>query len=635
MITRWYRTGVFYSIDVGLFQDSNADGVGDFQGLVARLDYLARLGITTIWLHPIHPSPRRDGGYDITDYFGVHPRFGEMGDFEMLVHEAGERGIRVMLDLVVNHTSDHHPWFQSARSDPHSPYRDWYVWSETEPPDRFEGMVFPGVENETWTWDDVAHAWYRHRFYRFEPDLNTDNPAVREEIQKIAMFWLGLGVSGFRVDAAPFLIEPKTRPDGGPDYSFLHDLREALSWKKGDSVMLAEANVSDDELREYFGQADGTSTRVLMVFAFRLNQAIVLSLAREDRRPVAATLRELPDSRDSAKRDWYVWRDPAPDGGPPNNWRSAFRAVGPAWTFHEPTGQYYLHSFTTHQPDLNWDNPAVEAAMHDVLRFWLDRGADGFRIDVVYKLAKDPEFRDNEPDLRHDEDWPTIHDRLRRIRAVVEDYDGRVLVGEVYLLDLRRVVEYINTADELDLAHNFVFFHLPWRAAAFAASVQQFTDLAAAAAWPAWFLENHDHSRVATRYADALGNRQRRARVAAMMICALRGTPFLYYGQELGLPDAEIPPERVVDVDGRDPERAPMPWRPPSRAGPGAGPGRVLLRAARRPAVPGGVELQLRPGTAWAARRGRSPGGGGPGRALHRPRARPRPRRSTESRART
>ena len=274
-ISRWYRTGVFYSVDVGLFQDSNDDGVGDFRGLIARLDYLARLGITTIWLHPIHPSPRRDGGYDITDYFGVHPRLGEMGDFEMLVHEAGERGIRVILDLVVNHTSDQHPWFQSARSDPHSPYRDWYVWSETEPPDRFEGMVCPGAENETWTWDDVAHAWYRHRFYRFEPDLNTDNPAVREEIQKIAMFWLGLGVSGFRVDAAPFLIEPKTRPGGGPDYSFLHDLREALSWKQGDSVMLAEANVSDDELREYFGQADGTSTRVLMVFAFRLNQAMV------------------------------------------------------------------------------------------------------------------------------------------------------------------------------------------------------------------------------------------------------------------------------------------------------------------------------------------------------------------------
>ncbi|HEX3488347.1 MAG TPA: alpha-amylase family glycosyl hydrolase [Streptosporangiaceae bacterium] len=280
---------------------------------------------------------------------------------------------------------------------------------------------------------------------------------------------------------------------------------------------------------------------------------------------------EAASGRDSARRDWYVWRDPGPDGGPPNNWLSAFPAVGPAWTFHEPTGQYYLHSFTPNQPDLNWDNPDVEAAMHDVLRFWLDRGADGFRIDVVYKIAKDPELRDNEPDLHHDEDWPTIHDRLRGIRRVIDSYDDRMLVGEVILMDLRRLVEYINTADQLHLAHNFVFFHLPWQAAAFRASVQQFSSLTTQAAWPAWFLENHDHSRVATRYAGDPQIGRRRGRVAAMMICTLRGTPFLYYGQELGLPDAEIPPERLVDVDGRDPERAPMPWRPPSLAGPGAG----------------------------------------------------------------
>ena len=218
--------------------------------------------------------------------------------------------------------------------------------------------------------------------------------------------------------------------------------------------------------------------------------------------------------------------------------------------------------------------------MHDVLRFWLDRGVDGFRIDAIYRLAKDPELRDNEPGRHHDEDWPTIHPRLRKIRAVVEEYQGRVivgacesrvLIGEVYLLDLRRLVEYINTGDELHLAHNFVFFHLPWQAAAFRASVQEFTELAEQSAWPAWFLENHDHSRVATRYADAPGSGQRRARTAAMLICTLRGTPFLYYGQELGLPDAHIPPDRVVDVDGRDPERSPMPWRRPSLAGPGAG----------------------------------------------------------------
>ena len=154
---------------------------------------------------------------------------------------------------------------------------------------------------------------------------------------------------------------------------------------------------------------------------------------------------ESARSLDNAKRDWYVWRDPAPDGGPPNNWRSAFPAVGSAWTFDKTTAQYYLHSFTPHQPDLNWDNPEVEAAMHDVLRFWLDRGVDGFRIDVIYKIAKDPELRDNEPGLQHDEDWPTIHDRLRRIRAVIEKYDDRMIVGEVYLLDLKKLVEYINT----------------------------------------------------------------------------------------------------------------------------------------------------------------------------------------------
>jgi maltose alpha-D-glucosyltransferase / alpha-amylase len=295
VLTRWYRTGCFYSVDVGLFQDANGDGVGDFQGLLARLDYLARLGVSTVWLNPMYPSPRRDGGYDICDYYNVHQRLGSLGDFGMLMHEANERGLRVMLDLVVNHTSDQHPWFQSARSDPNSPFRDWYVWSETEPPDRFEGMVFPGVENEIWTYDEVAHLWYRHRFYRFEPDLNTDNPEVQEEIEKIAMFWIGLGVSGFRVDAAPFLIEPRTGPKKPPRFEFLRELRETMSWHRGDSVMLAEANVSDEELNDYFGQADGTATRVLMVFAFRLNQALILALAREDARPVAATLRELPD----------------------------------------------------------------------------------------------------------------------------------------------------------------------------------------------------------------------------------------------------------------------------------------------------------------------------------------------------
>jgi alpha-glucosidase len=276
--------------------------------------------------------------------------------------------------------------------------------------------------------------------------------------------------------------------------------------------------------------------------------------------------------RDSPKRDWYVWRDPGPDGGPPNGWLSNFRAVGPAWTFDEASGQYYLHAFLPEQPDLNWDNPVLRAAMADTLRFWLDRGVDGFRIDVVFKLAKDPAFGENEPDRRHDEDWqPTIHERLRELRAVVDEYDDRMLVGEVYLDELPRVAAYINSGEELHLAHNFVFVRLPWRTDAFRASVEEFTRLSTAVAWPTWLLENHDHGRVPSRYADGPEPNERRGRVALMLVLTLRGTAFLYQGEELGLPDAEIPVEEIVDVDGRDPERAPIPWQRPSKVGPGAG----------------------------------------------------------------
>ena len=280
--------------------------------------------------------------------------------------------------------------------------------------------------------------------------------------------------------------------------------------------------------------------------------------------------------RHSPKRDWYVWRDPDPAGGPPNNWRSTFETVGPAWTFDRGSGQYYLHSFTPNQPDLNWDNPEVEEAMHDVLRFWLEQGVDGFRLDVIHKIAKDPQLRGNRSDsagaaeLRHDEGWPSIHDRLRRIRSVVDEYDDRMLVGEVHIYDLPRFIEYVRTGDQLHMAHNFTFMHLPWDAAAMRASIDKFMELSAGRAWPAWFLSNHDHSRMVSRYGEGeLG--EARARVAAMLLYTLRGTPFIYQGDELGLPDAEIPPESAVDVDGRDPERAPIPWEPPSEAGVAAG----------------------------------------------------------------
>ncbi|HEV2377020.1 MAG TPA: alpha-amylase family glycosyl hydrolase [Streptosporangiaceae bacterium] len=389
---RWWQRGVIYQIYPRSFADSTGDGVGDLQGVLTHLGYLASLGVEAIWLSPFYPSPMADFGYDVADYTGVDPLFGTLADFDALVDAAHRRGIKVVVDYVPNHTSDQHPWFTESRSGRHSP-----------------------------------------------------------------------------------------------------------------------------------------------------------------------------------KRDWYVWRDPAPGGGPPNNWRSSFRAVGGAWRFDGDSGQYYLHSYLPQQPDLNWENPEVEAAMHDVLRFWLRRGADGFRLDAISRIAKDPQLRDNEPGLRHDQDWPSIHDRLRRIRNVVAEFDDAMIVGEVYLLDPKRVVAYINSGDQLHLAHNFVFVNVKWDAAAVRESVEEFVDLAAPGAWPTWLLENHDHSRVATRYAAGPGTGERRARLAAMLVCTLRGTPFLYQGQELGLPDAVIPTERRVDVDGRDPERAPMPWLPPSRYGPGAG----------------------------------------------------------------
>ncbi len=284
---------------------------------------------------------------------------------------------------------------------------------------------------------------------------------------------------------------------------------------------------------------------------------------------------ESRSSRINDKRDWYVWRDGAPDGGPPNNWMAAFRRAGRAWTFDESTGQWYLHSFLAEQPDLNWDNPEVEAAMHDTLRFWLDKGVDGFRIDVAHKIGKDPGLTDNPADVeeftaldpmrRHDQDWPSAHERLAAIRRVVDDYPGRMIVGEVYILDLERLMDYVNASDELHLSHNFVFLHQPWDADAFRKLLEGMEELTSPEAWAAWFLNNHDHSRVATRYGPHA------VRAAAMLVLTLRGTPFLFQGEELGLPDAPVSPDQEVDVDGRDPERAPIPWEAPSSNGPGAG----------------------------------------------------------------
>ena len=293
MPERWYQQGVVYSLDVETFQDSNGDGVGDLPGLVSRLDYLARLGVSTLWLNPIHPTPGRDDGYDLTDYYGVDPRLGTLGDFVELVHQCENRGIRLMLDLVVNHTSDEHPWFVSARSSPDSPYRDWYVWSPTEPPHREEGVVFPGYQRGTWSYDEQAEAWYHHRFYEFQPDLNWSNPEVRAEMGRVVAFWLQLGVSGFRMDGAPFVIE-EVHPDSADrtmHYEWLEDLRDHIGWRRGDAAVLAEANVPREQLLEFFGDR---GNRLQLMFNFAENQRIFLALARGSATPVVTAIESSP-----------------------------------------------------------------------------------------------------------------------------------------------------------------------------------------------------------------------------------------------------------------------------------------------------------------------------------------------------
>jgi maltose alpha-D-glucosyltransferase/alpha-amylase len=286
----WYKNAVIYCLNVGTFMDSNGDGIGDFEGLVRRLDYLAGLGVTCLWLHPFQRSPRRDDGYDISDFYQVDPVYGSLGDFVDFTHEAKQRGIRVIIDLVVNHTSDQHPWFKDARKSERSKYRDYYLWSKKRPKDFDEGMVFPGVQKTTWSFDAVAKSYYFHRFYDFQPDLNTSNPDVQAEIRKIMGFWLQLGVAGFRMDAIPFVIQEKgaDRQRHAQQYEMLRDMREFLQWRRGDAVILAEANVLPEMNMQYFGD-DGD--RMHMMFNFQVNQNLFYALASGDVRPLVKALK--------------------------------------------------------------------------------------------------------------------------------------------------------------------------------------------------------------------------------------------------------------------------------------------------------------------------------------------------------
>jgi alpha-glucosidase len=388
----WWRDAVVYQIYPRSFADSNGDGVGDLPGITARLDHIAALGVDAVWLSPIFRSPMKDFGYDVSDYCSVDPVFGTDHDLDELIAGLHERGMRLLLDWVPNHTSDQHPWFVESRA-----------------------------------------------------------------------------------------------------------------------------------------------------------------------------------SRSSAKRDWYVWRDPKPDGSPPNNWASAFKGV-PAWTLDEATGQYYLHVFLAEQPDLNWANPEVEAAMHGTLRHWLDRGVDGFRADVVHLIGKGVELADLPTEhAAHtvvNVDEPFTHELLRRIRATLDAYAHRpMMVGEVYLLRPGQARTYLGDDDELHLTFDFRTVHVPWDAKRFRHTIAANQHEFAEPGWPTWVLSNHDQPRHRTRYgSDA------RARAAAVMTTTMRGTPFLYAGEELGLEDAVIPPERVVDPAGRDGCRAPIPWTVEPTHGWGADP---------------------------------------------------------------
>jgi maltose alpha-D-glucosyltransferase/alpha-amylase len=358
----WYKNAVVYCLSVGTYMDANGDGVGDFAGLMLRLDYLQGLGVTAIWLMPFQTSPCRDDGYDISNYYEVDPRYGTLGDFVEFAHAAKQRGIRIIIDLVVNHTSSEHAWFQEARRDPDSKYRDWYVWSRTKPANSNQGMVFPGVQKSTWTRDPVARAWYFHRFYDFQPDLNTANPEVMAEILKIMGFWIQLGVSGFRMDAVPFVIATKGPKVRKPveQYDMLRRLREFLQWRKGDAIVLAEANVLPDTDMEYFGRA---GDRMHMMFNFEVNQNLFYALAAGDTRPLRKALTATKPRPATAQWGMFLRNHDELDLGrlTPEQRKAVFAAFGP-------------------EPDMQLYNRGIRRRLAPML------GGDRRRIELAYSL---------------------------------------------------------------------------------------------------------------------------------------------------------------------------------------------------------------------------------------------------------
>jgi trehalose synthase len=296
----WWKNAVVYCLDVQTFFDADGDGVGDFAGLTQKIDYLAGLGVTCVWLMPFYPTADRDDGYDISEHYGIDPRVGTFGDFTEFIRAARDRGMRVIADLVVNHTSAEHPWFRSARASRDSRFRDFYVWRDEIPADGPSGEVFPGEQGGLWSFDPEAGQYYLHRFYRHQPDLNIASRAVRDEICKLIGFWLAQGLSGFRVDAVPFLLETAgVRGAGdGAAHDYLRDLRAFLTRRSGEAVLLGEVNLPYDEQRLFFGDEDGDELHLL--FHFVVMQAAYLALARGEAAPVLRALRDAPEIPDDA-----------------------------------------------------------------------------------------------------------------------------------------------------------------------------------------------------------------------------------------------------------------------------------------------------------------------------------------------
>jgi maltose alpha-D-glucosyltransferase / alpha-amylase len=296
----WWKNAIIYCVDVQSFLDTTGDGVGDLDGLTQRIDYLAGIGVTCLWLMPIYPSPERDYGYDVADYYNVAEKYGTLGDLVELVRTARERGIRVIADLVINHTSIDHPWFQIGRRDKNSLFHDFYVWEDEKPEDAEEGVIFPGKQDSIWSYDRAAKRWYMHRFMPHQPDLNINNALVRNEIHKVIGFWLELGLSGFRVDAVPFVIEQvgSNNPAVADPHDYLRDIRGFAQRRRGDSMLLAEANEPADEIGKFFGDH---GEQMNMLFNFIGNQAMFLSFVRGSALPLQKAMRSLPPTPPEAQ----------------------------------------------------------------------------------------------------------------------------------------------------------------------------------------------------------------------------------------------------------------------------------------------------------------------------------------------